>query len=46
MSLNADEDSAPEAEADYNEEELPPDPSAGEFIFFMTINTIGSIYYY
>ncbi|CAH0401942.1 unnamed protein product [Chilo suppressalis] len=28
MSLNADEDSAPEAEPDYNEEEPPPEPSA------------------
>ncbi|KAL4705698.1 hypothetical protein ACJJTC_018771 [Scirpophaga incertulas] len=28
MSLNADEDSAPEPEADYNEEYSPPDPSA------------------
>lgn len=29
MSLNADEDSGPEAEPDYTEEEPPPDPSAG-----------------
>lgn len=48
MSLNADEDSGPEAEPDYNEEEPSPDPSAGDFNYI--INNIyifiGSIYYY
>lgn len=29
MSLTADDDSGPEAEPDYNEEEPPPDPSSG-----------------
>lgn len=29
MSLNADDDSGPEPEPDYNEEELTPDPSSG-----------------
>lgn len=29
MSLNADDDSGPDPEVDYNEEEPPPDPSSG-----------------
>lgn len=28
MSLNADEDSGPDVEPDYNEEEPPPDPGS------------------
>lgn len=32
MSLNADDDNAPEPEPDYNEEEPPPDPSSGKHL--------------
>lgn len=35
MSLNADDDSGPEAEPDYNEEEPPPDPSSGNCSIFV-----------